>query len=113
MGSKQTMIDVAFDYMAAHKREVDFSKLWQYVCKTLAIPEDKQRRKKSQFYSDLMLDGRFASLEGNKWDLRNRRKYDEIHVDTEDISLDDEETDHDDADNGLDMGDDDNENNKY
>ena len=26
-----------------------------------------------------MLDNRFASLKGNMWDIRNRRKYEEVH----------------------------------
>ena len=45
----------------------------------MAIPEELQSRKKSQFYSELMLDNRFASLKGNMWDIRNRRKYEEVH----------------------------------
>ena len=40
-----------------------------------------------------MLDSRFASLEGNKWDLRNRRKFDEVHIDTSEIAMDDEDLD--------------------
>ena len=75
------------------KREVDFSKIWDEVAKTMDIPEDKIRRKKAQFYSDLMLDNRFASLENNKWDLRNRRKFEEVHIDTSEIELEDDELD--------------------
>ena len=59
----------------------------------MSIPEEKLRKKKSQFYSELMLDSRFASLEGNKWDLRNRRKFDEVHIDTSEIAMDDEDLD--------------------
>ncbi|MCH4013922.1 MAG: DNA-directed RNA polymerase subunit delta [Solobacterium sp.] len=114
MTAKETMTDVAYDYLAKRKKEVEFVKLWQNVCKTLDIPEDRQRRKKSQFYSDLMLDSRFASLEGNKWDLRHRRKYDEVHVNTDDLSLDDDSDESkDDIDNSLDITDDDNEDNRY
>ena len=114
MTAKETMTDVAYEYLAKRKKEVEFVKLWQNVCKTLDIPEDRQRRKKSQFYSDLMLDSRFASLEGNKWDLRHRRKYDEVHVNTDDLSLDDDSDESkDDIDNSLDITDDDNEDNRY
>ena len=63
-----------------------------------------------------MLDTRFASLDNNKWDLRNRRKFDEVHVDTSDIELDDddeEDVDTTDQDNSLDITDQDNENNQY
>jgi DNA-directed RNA polymerase subunit delta len=114
MTAKETMTDVAYNYLAKRKKEVDFVKLWDNVCKTLDIPENKQRKKKSQFYSDLMMDSRFASLEGNKWDLRHRRKYDEVHVNTDALSLDDDTDEvRDDADSSLDMTSDDNEDNRY
>ena len=73
MSYNQTMTDVAYNCLARKKKEVDFIKLWGEVAKIMQIPEEKLRRKKSQFYYELMLDTRFASLENNKWDLRNRR----------------------------------------
>ena len=91
MSGKETMTDVAYNWMSKRKKEVDFLKLWNTVSEQMQIPEEKQKRKKSQFYSDLMLDNRFASLGGNKWDLRNRRKFDEVHVDTSDIELEDDD----------------------
>ena len=91
MSVSQSMTDVAFQCLSKRKKEIDFLKLWADVSKQMDIPEEKLRKKKSQFYSELMLDSRFASLEGNKWDLRNRRKFDEVHIDTSDIAMDDEE----------------------
>ena len=115
MAEKQTMTDVAYKFLLKRKKEVPFLKLWEAVCKEIEIPEDKQRKKKSQFYSEIMLDNRFASLEENKWDLRNRRKFEEVHMDTSDIELDDEEDEIDstDQDNSLDISDQDNENNQF
>ncbi len=114
MSGKETMTDVAYNWMSKRKKEVDFLKLWNTVSEQMQIPEEKQKRKKSQFYSDLMLDNRFASLGGNKWDLRNRRKFDEVHVDTSDIELEDDEIDETEMEmEGLDLSDQDNENNKY
>lgn len=114
MSGKETMTDVAYNWMSKRKKEVDFLKLWNTVSEQMHIPEEKQKRKKSQFYSDLMLDNRFASLGGNKWDLRNRRKFDEVHVDTSDIELEDDEIDETEMEmEGLDLSDQDNENNKY
>ena len=69
----------------------------------MKIPDEKQRKKKSQFYSELMLDSRFASLEGNKWDLRNRRKFEEVHIDTSDIVEDEEDIDDPIDKSGLDL----------
>ena len=103
MSYNQTMTDVAYNCLSKRKKEIDFAKLWAEVSKTMKIPEEKQKRKKSQFYSELMLDNRFASLNNNKWDLRNRRKYDEVHVDTSDIEIDDEDSDELIDDSGLDI----------
>ena len=103
MSYNQTMTDVAYNCLSKRKKEIDFAKLWAEVSKIMKIPEEKLKRKKSQFYSELMLDNRFASLNNNKWDLRNRRKYDEVHVDTSDIEIDDEDSDELIDDSGLDI----------
>lgn len=97
------MTDVAFNCLSKKKKEVEFIKLWAEVAKQMDIPEEKQRKKKSQFYSELMLDSRFASLEGNKWDLRNRRKFDEVHISTSDIDEDEEDSDEPIDKSGLDL----------
>lgn len=103
MSVSQSMTDVAFKCLSKRKREIDFVKLWSDVSKQMAIPDEKMKKKKSQFYSELMLDSRFASLEGNKWDLRNRRKFDEVHIDTSDIEFDDDEIDEPLDKSGLDL----------
>ena len=103
MSYNQTMTDVAYSCLSKRKREIEFAKLWAEVSKTMKIPEEKLKRKKSQFYSELMLDNRFASLDNNKWDLRNRRKYDEVNVNTSEIEIDDEENDELLDDSGLDI----------
>ncbi len=92
MANSETMTDTAYRLMAAGSGEVTFLDLWQEVSKEMNIPEEKLKRKKSQFYSELMLDNRFASLKGNVWDLRSRRLFDEVHVDTSDIEIEDDET---------------------
>ena len=70
--------------------ELPFSEIWNKVAEILEIPEDKRSRKKASFYSELMLDSRFASLKGNVWDLRSRRKFEEVHAVT-DVDDEDEE----------------------
>lgn len=103
MSVSQSMTDVAYQCLSKRKKEIDFAKLWAEVSKQMSIPEEKLRKKKSQFYSELMLDSRFASLEGNKWDLRNRRKFDEVHIDTSEITMDDEDLDETLDKSGLDL----------
>ena len=103
MSYNQTMTDVAYNCLARKKKEVDFIKLWGEVAKIMQIPEEKLRRKKSQFYSELMLDTRFASLANNKWDLRNRRKFEEVHINTSEIELEEDEPEEPIDDSGLDI----------
>ncbi|MEE3487638.1 MAG: DNA-directed RNA polymerase subunit delta [Bulleidia sp.] len=83
MSTKMTMADAAYTCMSKRKKEVEFAKLWQDVAKAMKIPDEQLARKKRQFYSELMMDNRFAALKGNKWDLRSRRTYDETHAKVE------------------------------
>lgn len=103
MSTIMTMTDVAFTALSKRKREVEFSKLWSEVSKSMKIPEEKQSRKKSQFYSELMMDNRFASFPGNKWDLKARRKFDETHINTDSIRYDDDDEPERDEEQGMDL----------
>ena len=77
------MTDIAYDILSGKKRAIQFSKLWEEVSKKAHASNDMV----AQFYSDLTLDPRFASLKENKWDLVERRKYSESHVDISRIEL--------------------------
>ena len=81
------MTDIAYDILSRKKRAIQFGKLWEDVSKLYGASNDKV----AQFYSDLTLDSRFASLKENKWDLVERRKFDESHVDISKIELDEDE----------------------
>ena len=85
------MTDVAYNYLSKRKRAMDFLKLYEEVVKKMEIPENLQKKKRAQFYSELMLDNRFTSLKDNKWDLRARYTFDETHIDTDAIEIDDDE----------------------
>ena len=85
------MTDVAYNYLSNRKRAMDFLKLYEEVVKKMEIPENLQKKKRAQFYSELMLDNRFTSLKDNKWDLRARYTFDETHIDTYAIEIDDDE----------------------
>ncbi|MBQ9327316.1 MAG: DNA-directed RNA polymerase subunit delta [Solobacterium sp.] len=96
MSTKVTMTDTAYNILSKRKKEVEFSKLWADVAKAMKIPEEKMSRKKRQFYAELMEDRRFASLKGNKWDLRSRRSYSEVSTDV--LEEDDENEEYEDGD---------------
>lgn len=87
MATKQSMTDIAYDILSGKKRPVLFSKLWEEVSSTYGASADKI----AQFYSDLTLDSRFVSLKDNKWDLVERRKFEESHIDLSEIELDDDD----------------------
>ena len=58
-----TMTDVAYNCLSKRKKGMEFIKLYDEVIKTLEIPENLQKKKRAQFYSELMLDNRFANLD--------------------------------------------------
>ena len=80
MSQKNSMTDAAFAVLSNRNKEIEFAGLWQEVVEMLGIPEEDRKRKKVEFYQDLMLDQRIASLKGNLWDLRNRRTFNELHA---------------------------------
>lgn len=77
----QSLSDVAYKNLKRKRKEIPFSKLWSEVTKELGITEEIAKRKMASFYNALMLDSRFISLEGNKWDLRERHTLDSIKID--------------------------------
>lgn len=85
------MTDVAYEIMKKEKTVAVFGQLWQKVSKTLGLSEVQTTNKIASFYSALMLDTRFTLLADNKWDLRERHKYTETHIDTSAILIDDED----------------------
>ena len=81
------MTDIAYDVISKKKRAVQFSKLWEEVSRLYGDSNDKV----AQFYSDLTFDSIFASVKDNKWDLVERRKFAESHIDLSEIELGDDE----------------------
>ena len=94
MTASKTMTDIAYEVMSKKKRSIPFIKLWTEVSRISGAGEDRI----AQFYSDMSLDPRFVNLKENKWDLRERRKWAESHVDISELEL----TDDDDEYNGED-----------
>ena len=83
----KSMTDIAYDVLSGKKRAIQFSKLWEEVSKKTGASNDIV----AEFYSDLTLDPRFAQLKENKWDLIERRKFAESHVDISRIELGEDE----------------------
>ena len=99
---QSSMVDVAYDLMTKKKKPVDFYKLWQEVSEIKGFDQNNQEENESLFYTNITLDGRFITVGENRWDLRSRHKFDEVHIDMNDIYADDEEdSSDDDGDDGL------------
>ena len=77
----KSLIELAFDFISEQKDGVSFSKLWDHVKNEANLDEEAVAKRISQFYTNLMLDGRFVNLGDNTWDLRNRHTFDKVHID--------------------------------
>lgn len=87
---KKSMIELAFDILTKEKKAMKFLDLWTIVSKEMGFTPSQSDDNIAQFYSDLSIDGRFASLPGNTWDLRKRQSSAHTIVDTDSISVEDE-----------------------
>ena len=83
--------DVAYELMSKKKKAVNFYKLWQEVSEVKGFDEEEKDEKESLFYTNITLDGRFITIGENNWDLRSRHKFDEVHIDMNDIYTDEDE----------------------
>lgn len=81
----KSLIERAFDYVSKCKGEVSFKELWEQVSQEAGLTEEEKVAKVSQFYTNLMLDGRFVTLGNNFWDLRERNPFDKVHIDMKDV----------------------------
>lgn len=91
MDKNRSMVDVAYELMSKKKKAVNFYKLWQEVSAVKGFEEDEKDEKESLFYTNITLDGRFITVGENNWDLRSRHKFDEVHIDMNDIYTDEDE----------------------
>lgn len=100
-----SMVDIAYNLMTKKKKEVDFAKLYQEVSEIKGFTPEVAQEKMAIFYTDITLDGRFITLGENRWDLRDRHKFESVHIDMNDIYADleedEEEIEEEDEDDGL------------
>lgn len=94
--SAKSLTDIAFEKLQKRKREVFFPKLWKEVSEEANLDEGLAKRRMPSFYNALMMDSRFISLEGNKWDLRQRQSLESLMIDPDLIDENDSEVDYED-----------------
>jgi len=88
--SNRSTTDVAFDILQAHGKEMPFAQLWAKVCTAFGFTSSQADNKIAHFFSAMTLDVRFAPLADGMWDLRSRRTYNETHVDTDAILIEED-----------------------
>lgn len=93
-----SMLEIAYTILSKSKKEMAFIDLWKEVVKEDNLTEEQQKARLGRFYTDLSLDGRFVALTDNTWDLRTRHKYEQVHIDVQDVYSDVEEGDEDEED---------------
>ena len=92
---QKSLIEFAFEFISGKKEPVNFADIWEYVKKEAGLSEEEAAKKAGQFFTNLMLDGRFVTLGENQWDLRSRHTFDKVHIDMKDVYSDVETTDDD------------------
>lgn len=84
----KSLIEYAYEFVSKHKESVNFKEIWEYVKKEAGLSEEQANTKVGQFFTNMMLDGRFITLGENEWDLRERHVFDKVHIDMRDVYSD-------------------------
>ncbi len=93
--TEKTFLEIAYDFVSNSSKPVSFKEIWETVVSEKGLDESVANSKVGQFYTTLMLDGRFVTLGENMWDLRSRHTFDKVHIDMKDVYSDVETTDED------------------
>ena len=84
----KSLIEIAYEFVSSHEGSVNFADIWNYVKEQGGLSEEDAAKKAGQFFTNMMLDGRFVTLGENEWDLRERHTFDKVHIDMRDVYSD-------------------------
>ncbi len=105
-----SMLEVAENLMIRKKTPQPFRKIAQEVSELMGLTEEDLNSRLARFYADLTLSGKFVNVGGDKWDLKNRQKFeiadqqfmfeedDDIEEEIDDIDLEEEDVEEDELD---------------
>ncbi|HHU28979.1 TPA: DNA-directed RNA polymerase subunit delta [bacterium] len=91
MRKDKSLTEIAYELMFKKKGAIEFAKLWEDVRTVAGLTEEEATKRISDFYTQLVLDGRFVTLGGNTWDLRLRHTFDKVHIDMNEIYPEDDD----------------------
>lgn len=104
MENIKSMTDIAYDVLVQATGALSFYKLFEEIQKVRDFSFDDIDEKRSLFYTNITLDGRFITVGENYWDLRERHLFSEVHIDMNDIySYDEEEESDEEEDDSIDQ----------
>ena len=81
----ESMVDVAYSILKSEGTILSFTELFDKVAEKLELTESEKNDRISSFYTDISLDGRLVNIKDNKWDLRVNQKYENVHMDINDV----------------------------
>ncbi|WP_031589332.1 DNA-directed RNA polymerase subunit delta [Kandleria vitulina] len=99
--SQISMVDLAYQIMQERTQPIDFYELWSIICEKKQFTEEEIDENESNFYTNITLDGRMITTGENRWDLRVRHKFEDVHIDMNDIYSEEEASDEDDQDDSV------------
>jgi DNA-directed RNA polymerase subunit delta len=104
MAENKSFVDEAYDVLAADYKKkgkpvpMAFNELMMAVGQKRGITKEEELLKMvSRFYTSLTMDGRFVIKENNTWVLREHEKFENVHIDMNDVYSDDDDDDDDDS----------------
>jgi DNA-directed RNA polymerase subunit delta len=86
----QSKINTAYELIEEHGK-LRFDQLYAMVTDKLHLPKEAADEDISNFYTDIMLDGRFITLGDNIWALRENNEFAKVHIDMNDIYSSDDD----------------------
>ena len=99
--SQISMVDLAYQIMQERTQPIDFYELWSIICEKKQFTEEEIDENESNFYTNITLDGRMITTGENRWDLRVRHKFEDVHIYMNDIYSEEEASDEDDQDDSV------------
>lgn len=86
-----SMVDIAHTILEREGKGINFYDLYDQVAVEMEMTDQEKVEKESDFYTNITLDGQFITTGENNWDLRERHKFEDVHIDMNDIYSDEDE----------------------
>ncbi len=93
MENFKSMVDIAYDSLIEAGGAMSFYDMFDKVQALREFSGEEIDEKRSLFYTNVTLDGRFITLGENLWDLRDRHLFSEVHIDMNDIYNEEDDAD--------------------